>query len=99
MTLMCCATADAGRGHQHREGCLVLAGWNFRCSCSGPYCGPECDGRFVSPDGETKISAAAALEASGGGDCNRPDVWDGEKHIPYDEVFAADGLWLGWPNP
>ena len=97
-TNMCCATADAGRGNPHKKSCLVVTeGAKFVCSCPGPYCDENCDGQWELPDG-WRFTTDEMLAAVGGGDLNRPEVWDGDKFIPYSDVVTAAGQWLGWPG-
>jgi hypothetical protein len=102
-TYMCCGVASLGRGSSHRDGCLSVRGWEFKCSCSGQYHDDSCDGRWVSPDGQ---SSGNILKVSGFyGDINRPDIWDGKKLIPWHAVFSepeeSNGWikgWRGWPD-
>ncbi len=70
VTCMGCEAREERKRHvtHHHEGCPVLLGATWVCSCYGPYCDEYCDGRWVGPDGQI-IEAVSRPPCCD--DCNR----------------------------
>lgn len=74
----------------HLPDCPVSLGAVWECGCPGPYCGPECEGRWVDPKtGETVSISPTYLATLPIFD--EPDVpYTGPSSGPY-----AGGRWRG----